>query len=493
MRSFAHSVLRGAMNRSDLLLRLALLSVFSLASNGQAQAEVTPLEVVFTNNSGLNPAEISVGFVPGLQTDQTPLPVSILNLKDQTAIKSLDQQSGAPTYPYDGNWYRLTDLSDGIAISNFSGGRVYICYGKRWKVQGAGYEPAQSVTDPNFFMRYDKMEMTYTGAQADVADLTSIDYWSIPMTLNAKQGATIIESDHGLKPGVTTKMVYDALNSLTTPPVSGIANAIPALVPGQFQQSGNGPKPGKNFARIIGPGSYPPILPPPAGVPVTPYNTMQDYLNSLLQSFGPGTSVGQLVPTLGNGVIATISGQFAGVGPTVPTSGAKAKQTYNLVATIDANLDITLTGTLSAINGEQTMKFAYQDLVNPTGIYGGNALYVLNSATGKTAPPNDVYGWVVGDLLSGINIGAVGSQTKVGGGAAFGSLPSSQWFGYGTDQFFNKLQPGTSNFNQWAATLTPLSEAYNFAYSDRFSAVQVTLDPSRVDTLEIVLEPAAVK
>jgi hypothetical protein len=54
------------------------------------------------------------------------------------------------------------------------------------------------------------------------------------------------------------------------------------------------------------------------------------------------------------------------------------------------------------------------------------------------------------------------------------------------------MQPGNTYYNQWAATLSNLSQAYNFAYSDRFAHVLVNLNPADVDTLEIVLEDGAV-
>jgi hypothetical protein len=117
---------------------------------------------------------------------------------------------------------------------------------------------------------------------------------------------------------------------------------------------------------------------------------------------------------LGKGIVAHIAGRFAGVGPNVPVTGPQSKQTYDLVATIDDDLNITLNGTTSGIQGSITMLHKKEDLLNPTGIYGGNAPYYLNGATSPTAPGNDVYGWVGGDLFSGLNIGAVGSEAKTG-------------------------------------------------------------------------------
>jgi hypothetical protein len=200
-----------------------------------------------------------------------------------------------------------------------------------------------------------------------------------------------------------------------------------------------------------------------------------------------------VVPNLGNGVIAIIKGNFAGVGPRVPPSGPKSKQTYDLSATIDSALNITLSGTLSGVVPEKTkILFKKGDMENPSGIYGGNTLFYLNGSSKSTAPGNDVYGWVGGDLFSGFNIGVIGSTTKHDG-SMVGSLPSQSWFGLPTSGFFSGLQSKSNYYNQWAATLSKLSEAYNFAYTDRFDHVLVSLAPANADTLEIVLEDGTVK
>jgi hypothetical protein len=300
----------------------------------------------------------------------------------------------------------------------------------------------------------------------------------------------------GLRENTTTQQVFDGLNALTTTPAHNgtpTITPIPALVPGQFTQYGSGPKPGTTFARIIGPSSYPPLFPAPPGIPVSPYPTFAKYLDYLSTTFGPGTTVGAKIPGLGGGTIATIAGSFAGVGPNVPATGPRSPHTYALTATIDAGGNITLSGTLTPTSGSAAplkMEFKPDDLNNPAGIYGGNAPYSVNGG-GPTTPQNDVYGWISADLFAGLNIGAVGSATVIGG-TAVGAMPSSEWFKLKADKFFAHLQPSPSYYNQWAATLQPLSEAYNFAYSDRFAPVLVSLNPADVDTLQITLEPAAV-
>lgn len=384
------------------------------------------LTVTFTNNSNVDASAVYIGFVPG----SSGVEVSIVNLQDNSPINAVDDIDGS--FPVQGNWYALNTLSAGTGITSFSG-RIYVCYNTPWVVQKKGYEPGQSVTDPNMFLRYDKMELTFTGNLNDVADLTSIDYWSIPMSLNTLKAGKVVGSVKGLLPSVTTQQIFDDLNNLTQPPVSGVTGPggvdgepLPALVPGQYQQYPNGPAPGTAFARIIGPSSYPSVF-PTVGIPVMPYDLLQVYLTHLLNIFGPSTKSGAVVPTLDDGVIASIAGDFAGVGSPPPSTGPQSQQSYNLVATIDSDLNITLSGTTSGVQGNTTMLYEKGDLLNPSGIYGGNTPYYLNGATTSTNPGNDVYGWIGGDLFSGLNIGAVGSAAN-SSESIIGALPSKEWF-----------------------------------------------------------------
>ncbi|WBX76008.1 beta-1,3-glucanase family protein [Tenacibaculum ovolyticum] len=428
------------------------------------------LTVKFKNESKLPDSDVSIGFVPG---GANAFNLSYSARKDmplEIGILPLNKTKG------NGNWYKLEELQDGVQIENFSG-RIYVSYGETWKVLKNGYEPAQNITDPNFFLRYDKMELTFNGKATDVADLTSIDYWSIPMKLETSYKNTSVQTDLGNKKGVTSSQIYNALNILTTPPKSGQSNAKPALVPGTFKQNAN--QPGSGFARIIGPSSYPPI----GGVPVIPYNLFNDYLTFLNENFGKTPIANPIIiEGLGNGVIATISGHFNGVGPNVPSSGPQSAQDYDLKASIDADLNVTLKGKIGIT--ETTMEFTKANLISPVGIYGANAAFSLNKGSEEN-PANDVYGWITGDLLAGFNIGAIGSVTEINQ-EKVGAMKSSSWFSkVPNTKLFSNLQSKTTNYNQYAAALQPLSDAYNFAYSDRFSAVQISLNPATVDELQL--------
>jgi hypothetical protein len=457
---------------------------------------MSTLNVTFTNNSTFETGNISVGFVPGSSDSG----FNITNTADNSTINPLNTSTG------NGNWYTLSDLSQGVTITNFSG-RVYFAYGTPWKVIGPGYEPGQSVTDANFYLRYDKIEMTFNGNASDVANLTSIDYWSIPISMNSSLGGNPVTENavSGLLNTTTAQDIYNALTALTNTPASGLAGQdgpdgkpLPALVPGDFVQFGTGPEPGTTFARIIGPSSYPSVYPLPSGIPVMPYDIFTNYLTSLVINYGPATTLGASVPGLGAGTIAAISGHFGGVGPNVPATGPASAQDYNLTASIDNDMNITLSGTIGSVSGTTTMLFKASDLQNPSGIYGGNTPFYLDSSSSSTTPQNDVYGWICGDLFSGMNIGALGSTSTVFNPPTVntptmaGALSSSEWFGLPVTFFFGNMQQGTQNYNQWAAALQSMSQAYNFAYSDRFAHVFVSLNPAVIDTLGIVLEPDSI-
>jgi hypothetical protein len=394
---------------------------------------VQQLKVTLTNKSGLSDDKVFLGFVGGSGSE-----LEAVNLADGKPL-SLSQYMSP-------NWYPLSALKSGIGMTKFIGGRVYVCYDAPWTFARAGYEPSPvNPTDPDYLKRYDKMEMTYTGTEYDVADTTSIDFFSIPMELYISKGG----KPAGSVTASATDKVVAALGAITSPAKAAIVNDAGKLV------------------RVIGPGVYP----PPPGLPASPYDDFESYLRYLQGTYAKG------------GVIAAIKGRFAGVGPN-PTTPETKPQDYDFTASIDAALNITLKGSATVV-GAHTLLFKKSDLVAPSGIYGANPNFSVDGKS--THPLNDVYGWIAGDLLSGLNIGAVGSTvTPAGADKAVGEMESQQWFKL--KEYFGALQPAmTGNYNRWAATMAPLSQAYNFAYSDRFAHVVATLNPAVVDTLEIVI------
>jgi hypothetical protein len=453
---------------------LALLSVVFAGAVPEAMA-APPLLVTFQNNSGFANSDVYIGFVGG------------------NTLAATNVATGAPlalsAYQSE-HWYTLDTLPQGIDLSGFSG-RIYVGYGAPWSFLRAGYEPPPSdATDPNYLKRFDKVEITYFGQSADVANTTSIDYFSIPIALNVYHGG-LHGTLEGSVNGSATNVIVGALGAVSAPANAAVVKDLSS-----------------NFVRVIGPTKYP----PPPGLPASPYDDFDAYLTYLRTTYAPAY-----------GNVATIKGNFAGVGDH-PTTAPTMPQTYDFTATIDSQNDITLTGSGSVVGGPHQLVLQHAAIVAPTGIYGANPAFSLDGAP-PTNPGNDLWGWLIGDLFAGINIGAVGStvpQSQVDQAVLFGQrslsvatlfapvfplrvrgsagpapvvgqMDSQDWFKFSLGSMFDVLQPGHRNYyNQYAAALTPISQAYGFAYSDRFAHVVAPLNPTApqfVDTLQIVLLP----
>ncbi|MBX3413228.1 MAG: PEP-CTERM sorting domain-containing protein [Pirellulales bacterium] len=417
----------------------ALLTVCFLVaplSCGIRTSLAGPLSVQFRNESPYDDSQVYIGFVG---------PETLYATNVATGVAMAASQFGSE------HWYTLDTLPRGIDLAGFSG-RIYVAYGSPWNFTHAGYEPsAVSPNDPNYFKRYDKVELTYHGNAPDVANTTSIDYFSIPIELNVYRGGTTGTLVNSLAAS-PTDVTLAALRGLTSPGDAAVVRDA-----------------GGNFVRVIGPSSYP----PPPGLPSSHYDNFDAYLTYARDTYAPAHG----------GVLATIAGRFHGVGP-APLTPETKPQDYRFTATIDSEKNITLTGSGTEI-GTRTLLFKYGDLANPAGVYGANPFYYLDgNLTTALNPLNDVYGWMIGDLLAGFNIGAIGSTALVGG-QPVGTLDSQQWFAM--MDLFSALQSDQRFYNQWAARLSEVTQAYNFAYTDRFAHVVTPLDPARVDTLEIVL------
>jgi len=409
---------------------LRRLSVLACAVSGVTAAAGAPLAIKFKNSSGMPDNQVYIGFVGGE-------PLQATNAANGSALS--ESTFASP------HWYTLADLPQGINLTSCSG-RIYVGFGTPWVFERDGYEPNPSYPiDPNYLRRYDKIELSYHAQPGDVIDITAMDYFSIRTGIKVfKNGlsGTLVKS---LNDAAATTVV-NAVKNLTTPAGAAVVND------------------GSTFVRVLGPGVYP----APGGNPASPYPTPAAYL-AYLHTYGQSH---------GN-KIATISGSFIGAG--AKDTPLTKPQTYTFDATMDAGMNITLSGSGSEA-GSYTLEFKHADLIIPTGVWGANAPVSINSGAPAT-PPNDLLGWVVGDVLSGLNIGALGSTTVVNG-TAVGQMPSQQWFGL--TGLFNVLQPTQPTYyNGWARAIASVSDAYGFAFSDRFQHVFATLNPALVDTLQI--------
>lgn len=420
--------------------------------------------------------DIKIGFYSNNTT------TNILNKNNNKKIITINDDQHSNT------WYDIKELSEGVYVKNFSG-RIYFCYGEAWRLIRKGYTPSPvNKEDDNYYKRYDQIELTFNGQKSDKINLSSINFWSIPLSLISLKNGKEVKKLNGVKSSATD--IYNSLKKLSDPVRSHIKNKIinSALI---NDKDGN-------FVRIIGPSSYPPFE--EGGLPIIPYHTFESYLQYLYNNFGPQTPI---IKTIGDGTIANIDGYFCGVGPNVPLSGPLASQSYSLKATIEKDLNIILEGNCFPTNktitsvGKIKIIINKNDLINPAGIYGSNVNYELQHFNYKTNKydkkikciyGNDIYGKIIQDLLIGFNIGAIGS-IKYYKDICIGTMTSYEWIhNLPKNERFSALQDKESHYNTWAATLQNLSDAYNNAYSDALGDILISLDPEKTDVLSVVFE-----
>ena len=449
---------------------------------------MSTLDFRITNNSGISSDKVFIGFWgPDLNATINGAP-----------MKSIENST----------WYKLSEIET-FVMGVTTSGRIYVAYNDTFSPIGGSLPSIIAPNSPAYYTRFDLFELTFDGTPYGVADLTAIDAWSIPMSLETEKGGQKVASLDGVKAGSTLNEIYTKLSKLSNPAQSiatgqAIINAFAAaghsLAQG-IQNQLNMPAPGlvtdnnSNFVRIIGPNNYPPFGDPannlPPGLPFTPYNTFLEYLQYLINTFGPGKAGPSGFSQLGGGKIAHLAGEYGG--SKAGTGASYEKQSYDLWASIDDNFNLAIDGTGSVV-GDIKMTITKWNLLNPAATYGGNPQFSLNGGAPQN-PQNNLYAWILGDFFAGLNIGAIGSSVKVDG-VLVGEMTSSEWFsklppsGY----LFDKLWDSnvTNYWNQWAQVLNSRSDAYNFAYAERFSAPQLSINPNDVDTLTLILLDADV-
>ena len=405
-------------------------------------------------------------------------------------------------------WYTLSEITS-IVMDVTTSGRFYVAYNEAFTADGAAIPPILVPGAGAYSNRFDKFELTFDGTVYGVADLTAIDYWSIPMSLTTSKGGVATgDSLNGFKTGSNGKDLYDALSALSTPPQSTAAgesiiadfaaakNPLAQGIKDYIEKPATGvvTDASGNFIRIIGPNSYPPFGEPAEnqapGNPFTPYNTFMEYFQHLVDRFGPGKT-SEKFTRIGDGKIAHLKGEYGGTkGQTEPIY---LEQSFDFWASIDSDSNLTITGSGSVV-GTIELKVPKWDLLNPASTYGGNPLFYLNGVK-QTVLPNNLCARLFGDFFAGLNIGAVGSSVSVDGTLA-GDMNSTEWFATlpQAGMMFDKLWTGgeTNYWNQWAKALISRSDAYNFAYAERFSAPQISIAPVNADEITLELLDASI-
>ena len=340
--------------------------------------------------------------------------------------------------------YAVADVGSGINLQSFASGRIYFSLGA--PLTGTGDPEPINSSVANWGTRFDKLELTFGQNPYGVANLTAIDYFAIPLAIKTYSGTTATGTPLGVltyqQPGNTVAAQLGALTN---------NNAKVVL----HDSKGN-------FLRVLGPTLS------PSGV----YPSFTPYL-AAVQAAGQATQIRDLYSQAGG-------------------TPATTTQTYQFIATFDTSGNIQLLGGGISFNGGATVGMGHTIVIKANdlalGIYSANPPYTVDGAAANIGQ-NDVYSAVVRDILTGYALGFVNSATPDAqhGNVAFKDEISSNW--WSSPQAFAFLQSNAAYYDQYAAYLQTISNAYGYPFSDRWEVVQVSINPANVGTMELDVLP----
>ena len=390
--------------------------------------------------------------------------------------------------------YRLSDLPQGVTLSKFISGRIFISLGAALvsAYTDNGYAP--NFANPSlcdFNTRWDKIELTFNPAakpgNQGGANLTAQDFFGIRLridTTGTPAPATLTYAD-----GSTAAGIMQNLGKLAGFKVSTSSDATGAVALGT-----NGvtiPNVGQ-AVRIISPASVQPFT--AQGVAgTTVYPSFANYLNSLKS---------------GKTIISGNNGQEITGGPLTSYSftAALASQ-QSTIGSVTVNPgDLVMSGTMNIGAGDVATA-----LVFPAGNLTDHAIYGADPAKSGTDPgyvlaqgtANPILARAVADYFSALNFGFAGStvDNPQMPGTPIGASPSWTWYGNKPDgnntnplsiqKAFGFAQPSDpTRYNQYAAYLSGVSDAYGFAYNDRLASPLASFDDGSTVAISILKEPA---
>lgn len=287
-------------------------------------------------------------------------------------------------------------------------------------------EPDSSLT------RYDKVELTYLHSPTDSADLTAVDFFGIPFDLQ------------------TLNSSGDVIATRHMAETSALLKALEAI-------------PGASKAVVKDQGAFVRLLSPSHAQPGT-YPSMAGYVRSMA------------------GETVRLRGAFFGTPFT----------TFDYSGRFQNDGSVTLSGTLTP-SGNQPSRGQELQVIGaklPDAIYSGSP--TGNYTVGGHSPaPNDVYEAMFRDLVSGFDWGYWNGKYGNDDLAWCTNPEPAGWCPTGWDRPpFAKARRGSDPFaayNQYAAVIDQLTNAYGFPYSDTGSKNHVLLFLAGADTLRITI------
>lgn len=374
------------------------------------------------------------------------------------ALNLLSQQ-GTLVSPYTGQTLPVYQFTVNTLIS----GRLLVSLGT-----AITYDNNAAPTATTQTMRWDKIEFAYP---ASGADLTSIDFFGIPLQFDYLDGSGNV---------LASMSFYTSTPTLLT----SLYNLSPSTMTQAFQQYSGGalsygwnPSTGSlsDFLRVIGPQTFTGDGGSPA-----PYPSFGGYLNALATAGTQFTisgigGVGSPAPA-NNSVSYQYTGTVASdgnggyivafTGTTTAVAPNTSDGPYGLytdssgtttAAQLPANLPVTLNLTQASLDndvyGAVATAFTVGQSTDPNG-----AGYISPTLVNYTA--NSAYANLAGDFIAGLNFGYPGGTD---------GATSSTWYSNPPTPYpFAGARASNDGFyNPFAAVLYNQSDAYGFPFSDR--------------------------
>ncbi len=355
----------------------------------------------------------------------------------------------------------------GIDLQTLSSGKLLFSLGGTLTTSQNTNFNNPSVAD--YGTRWDKVEMTYSAAgNSGSANLTATDFFGFELTLQTYNGSGVLQATRDWSPNLSTAQVLANLaTTYSTYFGASVTSAAVATGPSGLAVPGYG-----NVLRVIAPSTLPAsdintIVQNPTGWP-TAY--VSYVMNNHITTEVKGTFDGNAQYP------ATTYDFFASI-PTTPGNGANPGDLLMIGTGIDAGQTIDVPGSLLA---------TYIISCNPNP-------YILNGQT-ITGNPNNQFGAALRDILGGFNFGFVGSNepNPANNGTAFGASPTNLWYPASNAALtFAAAQPNNPNFyNQYAAAVAAMGDAYGFPYSDLLPGSTNPLAPlQNIGTTVITIMP----
>ena len=373
---------------------------------------------------------------------------------------------------------------EGFAITELLGGILYVSYGAPLtSTTSAPSYIGSSGQDYNTF--FQPFELTRTGNPNDQGDLTAINYFTAPISIQSYSGSETGTPLQNVGFTQTAGEIGSEISALTqNNPASVITNKDGDIVryigPSSYGTDGTNPFPSfVPYLKAVSSDSQTTAIqnsnafnaPPQAGPGSTNYNFILN-LTATASTDGSITMTGsidtQVTPYGGS----TVDGpSFTDCTVQI---GAEASQAYN-----NAIYGQVITDAVSFGSGWTDLS-AYMD---DKGLSDQNALNITQNLA-------------IGEITSGLLMGFVNSSVvPAGKTVALKDMPSNAWWSLDPVIAFSDVQPLHAYYNTYANVIYKASnnEAYSLPYSDRLGdgplVNSVQWDNQDVDTWVVTLEP----